>query len=131
MTEVTIAGRRIPLVFNVDSWDEMERTVVVLAKVNDVLALRKNTEKTSTQLSDLISLIRIFGNQGLELDGQERDLTDQWLKKNIKPSQLFAIKLAVINEIDTAMEMETKKENPDEPRDLVLEEINQKKTANS
>ena len=45
--------------------------------------------------------------------------------------ELFAIKLAVINEIDTAMEMETKKENPDEPRDLVLEEINQKKTANS
>ena len=109
----------------------MERTVVVLAKVNDVLALRKNTEKTSTRLSDLISLIRIFGNQGLELEGQERDLTDAWLKKNIKPSQLFAIKLAVINEIDTAMEMETKKENPDEPRDLVLEEINQKKTANS
>jgi hypothetical protein len=78
-------------------------------------------------LRSLVAMVRIMGNEGLELDGQPKDLTDEWLKKNIRPGQMLDIKVAVITEIDKGMRLETVEHKENEERDLVLEEINKKK----
>ena len=79
----------------------------------------------------VVTLTRILGNQGLEMNGEDRDLTDEWLRKRIRPGQLIYLKVAIATEVDAGMSMETNERKEGEERDLVLEEINQKKTSES
>ena len=127
MTELTIGKRKIPLVFDMDSWIEIEENVCALSRLNEVVDQHNMQGRKSDMLRSLVAMVRIMGNEGLELDGQSRDLTDEWLKKNIRPGQMLDIKVAVITEIDKGMRLETVEHKENEERDLVLEEINKKK----
>ena len=127
MTELTIGKRKIPLVFDMDSWIEIEENVCALSRLNEVVDQHNMQGRKSDMLRSLVAMVRIMGNEGLELDGQSRDLTDEWLKKNIRPAQMLDIKVAVITEIDKGMRLETVEHKENEERDLVLEEINKKK----
>lgn len=126
MVKTKIAGREIPLLFDMVSWSQMDAEVCQLFRIKEVLGF-KSEEKTSTNLKDLISITRILGNEGLEEAGEKPDLTDQWLLKNIHPRQMAEIRMAIIAAIDEGMGTETEEKKDDEPRDLVLEEINKKK----
>lgn len=126
MVKTKIAGREIPLLFDMVSWSQMDAEVCQLFRIKEVLGF-KSEEKTSTNLKDLISITRILGNEGLEEAGEKPDLTDQWLLKNIRPRQMAEIRMAIIAAIDEGMGTETEEKKDDEPRDLVLEEINKKK----
>ena len=128
MTELTIGKRKIPLVFDMDSWIEIEENVCALSRLNEVVGQHNMQGRKSDMLRSLVAMVRIMGNEGLELDGQPKDLTDEWLKKNIRPGQMLDIKVAVITEIDKGMRLETVEYKENEERDLVLEEINKKKT---
>lgn len=131
MTEISIGGRNIPLVFNYDAWAEMEETVCKLANLDEVLnsdnRAKEPAEKTNDSKARFARLLAVLGNQGLEMDGKERDLTEKWVRKNIRPAQYVELKMAVIREIDDGMRMETETKDPNAPRDLVLEEIDKKK----
>lgn len=127
MTEIKIAGRVIPLVFDMVSWTKMDAEVCTLARINDVLSYGKGN-KTSTSIRELVSIVRILGNEGLEEAGQTPDLTDEWLLKKLRPAQVKDVRTAIIDVIDEAMDIETQDKKKDgEPVDLVLEEINKKK----
>lgn len=131
MTEINIGGRKIPLVFNYDSWAEMEETVCKLANLDEVLNSDSRAEelhpKTNDSKARFARLLTVLGNQGLEMDDKERDLTEKWMRKHIHPAQYVELKMAVIKEIDGGMRMETETKDPHAPRDLVLEEIDKKK----
>ena len=131
MQELKIGGRVIPLVFNWDSWSEMEREVCALSKLRTALDQRKSEKLTSDAVDIITGIIRVLGNQGLELNGQPRDLTDKWLRQNLRPREMTVYRDAVVNEIDGEMMSEENKRDPEAERDLVLEEINEKKTEAS
>ena len=74
------------------------------------------------------TLLRIMGNAGLEEKGEEPDLTDKWVLRNIKPGTLIAYALTmytVINEGNRIEDTRTEKEKG--PVDEGLEEENAKK----
>lgn len=126
MISVKIAGRQIPLVFDLRSWMQMEQEVCVLARVDEILKY-KAEERTCKNLSEIVSLVKIFGNEGLKIDGQEADLTDEWLTEHIRPYQVAAIRIALMGVMGEGFASEQLKKDEGAERDLVLEEINKKK----
>lgn len=130
MVSIKIAGREIPLLFNLRSWMQMEEEVCVLARVDDILKYNSE-ERTCRNLSEIVSLVRIFGNEGLRKSGQEADLTDDWLIEHIRPAQMVNIRIALMGVMGEGFASEQLKKDEGAERDLVLEEINQKKTADS
>lgn len=129
MTKIKIGGREIELVFNLDSWIELGDNGLSIANMDELIGAEAVKEHEGDVIRRIITLARILGNQGEELAGRERDLTDEGLRKLLRPAQVLHLKIAVINEINKGMGMETKEKKEGEERDLVLEEINQKKTA--
>ena len=131
MTKIKIGGRVIPLYFNLDAFFEMAENGLNLASVRELFSKEAQMERYLDVLKAVITLARILGNQGLEMNGEDRDLTDEWLRKRIRPGQLINLKIAIATEVDAGMSMETNERKEGEERDLVLEEINQKKTSES
>ena len=128
MTEITIAGRTIPLVFNMDSWIKIEDEVCAFADVRELLFQRRG-EGRKSMTKTVVELARIMGNEGLELDGKEPDLSSEWLRKNMEPHLFRQYILKIVEEFSKAMHVEFDDPDGNKERDLVLEEINQKKTA--
>ena len=131
MTTIKIGGRKIPLYFNLDAFFEMAENGLTLASVRELFSKEAQMDRYLDVLKAVITLARILGNQGLEMNGEDRDLTDEWLRKRIRPGQLINLKIAIATEVDAGMSMETNERKEGEERDLVLEEINQKKTSES
>lgn len=129
MTKIKIGKREIELVFNLDSWIEMGDNGLSMANMDELIGAEAVKQHEGDVIRRIITLARVLGNQGEELAGRERDLTDEGLRKMLKPAQILPLKLAVIGEINRGMSMETNEKKEGEERDLVLEEINQKKTA--
>ena len=170
MTELSVAGRQLPLVFDLCSWAQIEEEVCRLQDMHLLLGRGKKTEDAqaglkekldsssiinlshpdydrqrdllvadimalfpvpesdmkSKRLSTLIKLVRILGNEGLELSGKKPDLTDKWLMRALPPSRLLECEIAVNDEIAKGMSMEIPEEDK-QPRDLTLEELEKKK----
>lgn len=76
-------------------------------------------------------LLRILGNAGLEEAGQEPDLTDKWILRNMKPGMIMAYVVVATAVINDAMKMETAQNQESGPVDEVLEEENRKKEPGS
>ena len=128
MTEISIAGRVIPLVFNMDSWITIEDEVCAFADIRELLFQKPGANRKS-MTKTVVELIRILGNEGLELAGKEGDLTSEWLRKNMEPHLFRQYVFKVVEEFSKAMHVEFEDPDGNKERDLVLEEINQKKTA--
>ena len=134
MTMIKIGGRDIPLlyttqelidiqdaigctghqlrdeVFGIQQLDEDDPTSIVFGCVND----GKKTKKLGT-------LIRILGNAGLEEKGEEPDLTDKWVLRNMKPGMILAFALVVLAEVNEGNRVEVKAQESG-PVDEGLEE---------
>ena len=79
-------------------------------------------------MENLGKLIRIIGNAGLEESGQEADLTDKWILRNMKPAMVLFYAMAMMAVISQGNIMEAKEENDsNEPVDVILEEERAKK----
>ena len=119
---INIGDRKIPLRFRMNQFIEIEETIGNLGEIRELILKGKN------RLRNLISVTRILGNAGLKAAGQEADLTDEWLTENMDPHALMAYQIAVIGCLSKESESEAAaEENESKERDLVLEEINQKK----
>ena len=119
---VQIGERKIPLRFTMKQFAEIEEEIGYLGEVRKLILNGKN------RIRNLVSVIRILGNAGLKNGGEEPDLTDEWLNENMDPHALMAYQLAVIACLSRDSESEAaKEENEHKERDLVLEEINEKK----
>lgn len=139
MAELTIGGRVIPLSYTCYEMIEIERALGCTAyQLNDkVLGLRQTDEDDPTKIEmeifhnpdmkeNLGKLIRILGNAGLEDAGMEPDLTDRWVLKHMKPSEVAALAVAVMIIINDGNQMEAEQER-NGPVDEGLEEEQGKK----
>lgn len=131
MTKIKVGGRVIPLLFNLDAFFEMAENSLNLNSIKELFSRDAQMNRYMDAIKAVVTLTRILGNQGLEMNGEERDLTDEWLRKHVRPGQLINLKVAIATEVDAGMSMETNERKEGEERDLVLEEINQKKTSES
>ena len=103
-------------VFGVRQTDEDDPMSIVLDVVTD-------PEKTMR----LGTLLKILGNAGLEEAGQEPDLTDKWILRNMKPPLIMPYALAAMAVITDGNKVESPKEENEGPVDEILEEQNAKK----
>ena len=119
---VMIGGRDIPLRFKMPEFMAIEEEIGNLGDIREMLLKGKKRGR------NMIGVIRIMGNAGLKAEGKEADLTDEWLKENMDPHALMAYQIAVIGCLTKASESQAvTEENENKERDLVLEEIQEKK----
>ena len=138
---IKIGNREIPLTMT--SWELaviQEEIGCTVGKLRDeVFGISQNMEtgeytfgivEDGAKIKKFGTLLKILGNAGLEEAGQEPDLTDKWILRNMKPGLLMIYVLAASAVITDAMKMEAgdKKEGP---VDEVLEEENRKKEPES
>ena len=134
MTEIRIGGRTIPLHYTTYELIEIQEAVGCTGHQlrDEVFGIRQEDEDDPTSLvfdcvtdgkktKKLGTLIRILGNAGLEENGEEPDLTDKWILKNIKPGLILAYALAAFAVINAGNQVEVKNEETG-PVDEVLEE---------
>ena len=143
---VKIGGREIPLYYSTYETIAIQRDIGCTAfQLNEqVFGVEKIDEEEDASLENvkltvvndpdkmekLGKLIRILGNAGLEENGQEPDLTDKWVLRNMKPAMLMlyaVVMMAVITE-GNIMEARDEKKGP---VDEVLQEENAKKQQGS
>lgn len=141
-----IGGREIPLYYSTYETIQIQRDIGCTAfQLNEqVFGMEKIDEEEDASLENvkltvvndpdkmekLGKLIRILGNAGLEESGQEPDLTDKWVLRNMKPAMLMlyaVVMMAVITE-GNIMEARDEKKGP---VDEVLQEENAKKQQGS
>lgn len=104
-------------VFGIRQVDEDDPMSIVMDCVTE-------PEKTKR----LATLIRILGNAGLEEDGQEPNLTDKWILRNMRPSMVMAYAIAAMAVITEGNKVEVPEDDKQTgPVDEGLEEENAKK----
>ena len=82
----------------------------------------------AAKMKKLGTLIRITGNAGLDDAGQDPDLTDKWILRNIKPAMVLPVAIVMMAVVNDAMMMETAKKDENSGKiDVTLQEINRKK----
>lgn len=129
MVKIEISGREIPLVWNMSAWVTVEDEVCAFTEIRDVLFGKNKSGKGVTKLT--VELIRILGNEGLSLKGEKADLTTEWLLKNIRPARFHALTMQVIDAFAEGMEIKVNTRSPHAERDLVLEEVQEKKAGDT
>ena len=138
MAEITLKGRKIPLVYMTYEMKLVQEEVAPLGDVNAVLFGKNVEDENDTsqfgaprQLEAIGKMIRIMGNAGLEDAGEKPDLTDRWVLRALKPTQIVEAITACVQAMNEGMESEIKPENSNEPVDVTLEAINKKKEPDS
>ena len=120
--KINIGEREIPLRFRMKQFEELEEEVGNLGDTKGLFLTGKK------RVRNIVTAIRILGNAGLKHEGQKPDLTDEWLNENMDPHAIMAYQLAVIGCLSNESDSQAvKEENENKERDIVLEEIQQKK----
>lgn len=144
--EIIIGDRTIPLLLT--SWEliEIQNEIgCTVAQLRDeVFGVYQDEENgpegkprwhfgvatDAAKMKKLGTLIRITGNAGLEDAGQDPDLTDKWILRNIKPGMVMPVAVVMMAVVNESMLMETAKPKEGEsagPVDVTIEEENRKK----
>ena len=145
MTEIKIGGRIVPLLYTTYEMlaiqDEIGCTSFQLK--DQVFGIRQEDEDDPTSIRievgtdpektrKLAKLIRILGNAGMEEKGEEPDLTEKWIMRNMKPAMIVPYAVLVMREISEGNMMETPdREGEKGPVDEGLEEQQAKKQQGS
>ena len=140
MTEINIGGRTVPLNYTVFEMIAIQKELgctafqlndevfgVHLEDEDDPTSLRFDIVKDGERIEKLGKLIRILGNAGLEEKGEEPDLEDKWILRQMKPAYILAYSVAVMKELNDGNRIEKPPESEQGPVDEVLEEQNAKK----
>ena len=141
MKTIKIGKREIPLYYSTFEMVEIQEEIGCTAfqLKEEVFGIRKEDEDDPMSIvldcvtdpaktKKLGTLIRIMGNAGLEEDGQEGDLTDKWVLRNMKPALIMMYALAALGVINDGNRIEAPgAEENGEPVDEGLEEQEAKK----
>ena len=119
---INIGGRKIPLRFRMNQFEEIEEEIGNLGDTKGLFLTGK------TRVRNIVKAIRILGNAGLKHAGEKPDLTEDWLNENMDPHAILSYQVAVIGCLSNESDSQAvKEENENKERDIVLEEIQQKK----
>lgn len=142
--EIIIGGRTIPLLLTTFELIEIQEAIgCTVAQLRDeVFGVYQDEENgpdgkpqwhfgvatDAAKMKKLGTLIRITGNAGLEDAGQEADLTDKWILRNIKPGMVLPVAVIMMALVNESMMMESaRKDESTGPVDVTIEEENRKK----
>lgn len=143
--EVKIGDRKIPLLYSTYELIEIQKEIgcTGFQLKDEVFGLKQLDEDDPkstvmevagdpVRMEKLGKLIRIMGNAGLEQRGEEADLTDKWVLRNMKPAMVLVYAVAVMGIILEGNQMEsTERDKDGEPVDEILEAENAKKQPGS
>ena len=143
LPELKIGGRSIPLYYSTYETIAIQREIGCTAfQLNDqvfgVEMIDEEKEKTPDnirltvandpeKIEKLGRLIRILGNAGLEESGQEGNLTDKWVLRNMKPAMVLIYAVGVMAVISQGNMIEAQEESKGKETDVILEEEKAKK----
>ena len=143
MAGIKIGGREIPLLYTTYELVEIQEAIgctghqlrdevfgIHLADENDPSSVVFDCVTDGKKTKKLGTLIRILGNAGLEEQGEEPNLTDKWVLRNMKPGLLLVYALGAFAVINEGNQMEAKQEETG-PVDEGLEEEQAKKQPGS
>ena len=139
MAGIKIGGREIPLLYTTYELVAIQEEIgctghqlrdevfgIHLADENDPSSVVFDCVTDGKKTKKLGTLIRILGNAGLEEQGEEPNLTDKWVLRNMKPGLLLVYALGAFGVINEGNQMEAKEEETG-PVDEGLEEQQAKK----
>ena len=138
---IRIGKREIPLFYSTKEMIDIQRDIGCTAfQLNDeVFGIHREDEDDPSsvrfgviedmdKLEKLGKLIRILGNAGLEESGEDGDLTDKWILRNIKPGMIMVYVVALVAVISEGNKIEAATPAEEQgPVDEGLEEENAKK----
>ena len=138
---IRIGKREIPLFYSTKEMIDIQRDIGCTAfQLNDeVFGIHREDEDDPSsvrfgviedmdKLEKLGKLIRILGNAGLEESGEDADLTDKWILRNIKPGMIMVYVVALVAVITEGNRIESTTPAEEQgPVDEGLEEQNAKK----
>ena len=138
MTEITLRGRKIPLLYTVYEMKAVQEEVCPLGELQYVLFGRNRDDEKDTSrygapehIGTVAKMVRILGNAGLEEAGEKPDLTDKWVMRSLKPTQLAETVNMCITAMNEGMASEIPEKEETGPVDVTLEEMNKKKERDS
>lgn len=117
---VKIGGRVIPLRYGMRVQEQVDEELEM-----DFYELQGKLDKGKRNTKETIKIIRMMGNDGLRKAGQDADLTDEWLREHMKPSEIINYRIAALAAMTAGWYMETS-EGDGEEKDLTLIEIRKK-----
>ena len=137
MNTIILRGREIPLLYTTYEMKQIQEEIAPLGEVNYVIFGRNKDDEEDTSLygspghlEAVGKLIRILGNAGLEESGETADLTDKWVMRALKPSQIVEAVGKCIEAMNDGMAsevMDLEKKEDNEPVDVTLEQMKKKK----
>lgn len=143
MPGIKIGGREIPLLYTTYELVAIQEEIgctghqlrdevfgIHLADEDDPSSVVFDCVTDGEKTKKLGTLIRILGNAGLEEQGEEPNLTDKWVLRNMKPGLLLVYALGAFAVINEGNRMEAKEEESG-PVDEGLEEQQAKKQPGS
>ena len=139
--EIKIGRRTIPLFYSTYELIEIQKDIgctgfqlrdevfgIVQEDEDDPMSIRMTCVTDPEKTEKLGKLIRILGNAGLEEAGEEANLTDKWILRNMRPALIMAYAIAALAVITEGHKAEAPAPEKDEgPVDEVLEEQEAKK----
>ena len=117
---VKVGGRVIPLRYGMRVQEQVEDELEM-----DYYELQSKLNKGKRATKETIKIIRLMGNEGLRKAGEAPDLTDDWLRENMKPAEIINYRLAALAATVAGWQMETD-HSDEEEQDEVLNEIRKK-----
>ena len=134
MAEITLKGRRIPLLYTVYEMKQVQEEICSLGDFQYVVFGRNREDEhdqskygSAEHLAAIAKLIRIMGNAGLEEAGEEPNLTEKGIMRAIRPANIPDYISACADALNEGMSSEYPKEEAEGPVDVTLEEMNKKK----
>lgn len=134
MAEITLKGRRIPLLYTVYEMKQVQEEICSLGDFQYVVFGRNRDDESdqskygsAEHLAAIAKLIRIMGNAGLEEAGEEPNLTEKGIMRAIRPANIPDYISACADALNEGMSSEYPKEEAEGPVDVTLEEMNKKK----
>ena len=138
MAEITLKGRRIPLIFTTLEMKTIQETIAPMSKAISMV-LGRNPEDPedmsryggAEHLEAIAQLVVILGNAGLEEDGQAPDLTERKVLRGLKPTELADVINICMDALNEGMASEIPEKKAEGPVNVTLEKINKKKEKES
>lgn len=143
MTTVRIGGREIPLYFSTYEMIAIQKEIgctaaqlrdevfgLYLADEDDPKSWRMEVGTDPARMEKLGKLIVILGNAGLEENGETGDLTEKWVLRKMKPTEILGYSIAAIAVINEGLTSETAAEargDDDGPKSVIVAEEERKK----
>lgn len=119
-TTVRIGGREIKLIYNMRIQEAIE-----IEMNTDYYTLLDRINKGKRNTKETVDALRLMGNEGLRMAGQEPDLTEDWLLDRMSPGEMIGYRTAVVGAMINGYFMETDN-SYEEEQDVTLNEIRKK-----